>query len=139
MNINPDEQTLESIIQAPLVPAIETLPSPNKVAEEISQYEKPLDYEKSIDELTILSLKNDIELRKIFARRLFASTWIWLFIVLIMIVCAGMGKLHLSDKVLIALLGAGSVNVISMLIIVCKYLFHHPDAKETSRIKKLSD
>jgi len=92
--------------------------------------------EKQIEEIRSLRLKNDqlqAEIDKIkddnkgrrnFSKNIFTSVVIWMFLVLMTVVCTGFGSLKLSDNVMIALLTTATANVIALLVIVANYLFN---------------
>ncbi len=73
------------------------------------------------------SKKQDRELRKEFANKIFWGNVIWMFFVAIMIMQTGMAsyqeKGFLSNQVIIALIGGGTTSIIGLLFAVCNYLF----------------
>ena len=70
--------------------------------------------------------RQDREQRKEFAQSIFDCVMLYLFSTLLIVVFAGMKHgLVLSDGVMIALLTTASANVIGILLIVVRYLFHH--------------
>jgi len=73
--------------------------------------------------------KQDTQERKKYAQRIFWMLSGWLLIVLSAIVISGSGLLefHLSDAVLLALIGSTTANVAGFFFAVVKYLF--PDKK----------
>ncbi len=63
--------------------------------------------------------------RKGFAEKIFGLTIGWLALVVTIVVCVGCGWLKLSEKVLIALITSGSVNVLAFFLNVTRYLYHN--------------
>jgi uncharacterized membrane protein len=69
--------------------------------------------------------KQNIGLRRFFARTIFGLVVLWLVLVYVMLFFQGFSfhGFHLSDSVLIAAIGSTTANVIALLVIVLKYLF----------------
>lgn len=66
----------------------------------------------------------DRDQRKAFAERIFSFVCYYMFFVfLILFLCGSQGRFHLSDTVLVTLLGTTTANVIGLFVIVVKYLF----------------
>ena len=82
----------------------------------------------------IEGMKQDREQRRQFASKIFCRVMIYLFTTIaILVACAAVcacGLPTLSDSVLIALLTTASANVIGLLMVVVRYLFHHPKVRE---------
>jgi hypothetical protein len=83
------------------------------------------DYEQEIKDAELVSLKQDIDLRRKFA---WAGYWMnigWLVAILLIIVSAGFHfyRFGLPDSVLLALIGTTTANVLGVLYIVMRYLF----------------
>jgi hypothetical protein len=69
------------------------------------------------------SLFDDLEARKKFATRIFWLTVGWLIAVLVIVVWSGAGWLRLDTKIVLGLIGSGSVNVLTLFGSVTGYLF----------------
>ncbi len=69
--------------------------------------------------------KQDTQERKKYAQRIFGMLSGWLFIVLVAVIISGsnLHEFHLSDTVLLALIGATTANVAGFFFAVVKYLF----------------
>ncbi|MDR1130499.1 MAG: hypothetical protein LBK96_05915 [Prevotellaceae bacterium] len=67
--------------------------------------------------------KQDREERKRYANDIFKFLRLFLFIILLIVVLAGVGLLSLSDTVLIALLSSTAIEVIGIFAVVVRYLF----------------
>mgnify|MGYP007069913234 CR=1 FL=1 len=67
---------------------------------------------------------NDIQLRKNFAYRIFVFVCFYMAAVLAVVICSGFTWLTISDTILGVLLGTTTVDVVGLLAIVVKYLFH---------------
>ena len=78
--------------------------------------------------LQLQSAKQDFELRKKFAHRIFFMVVAWLVVILAIIICTGMKLLAISDAVLLGLIGSTTVNVTAFFVIVTKYLFPTKEA-----------
>ncbi len=61
--------------------------------------------------------------RKTYANRIFFTTIGWLLVVIIILVFSGRGWLKFSDGVLISLITTTTINILSSLVLVVKYLF----------------
>lgn len=81
------------------------------------------DYETKENELRLISLEQDIKERKKFAKWIFITVVGWLFCILGVIICTGLGCLKISDPVSLALIGSTTVNIIALFVIIAKYLF----------------
>ncbi len=78
---------------------------------------------------TLLSDKQNIGERKLYADRIYWFTVSWSsFIALMLLLCAA-DKIHLSDLVLTTLIGSFAAQVFGFLYLVFKYLFYVPDSK----------
>lgn len=76
----------------------------------------------------LASLSQDIEERKRYALRFFWLTCVWLAFLGVVFIFQGIGSafgsaFHLSDNLLIALVGAGTIKIIGILYVVANYLF----------------
>lgn len=69
--------------------------------------------------------KQDREQRKHFAESIFGAVMVYLFLTIVILFACGNGNLRLSDTVIVALLTTASANVIGILLVVVRYLFHH--------------
>ncbi|MBF4494768.1 hypothetical protein IRZ83_14345 [Flavobacterium sp. JLP] len=94
--------------------------SPVSIAEYMS-------YEKHIQEIKN-SDQNMVE-RKNYAEYIFSFTCLWCIAILFILIWKGMGKLNLSDEIIITLIGSSTVNVFVFFRLVTKYLFN--EAKST--------
>lgn len=66
----------------------------------------------------------DRDQRKLFAEKIFTFVSLYMFSVFfILVLCGSPSNFHLSDTVLVTLLGTTTANVIGILIIVVTYLF----------------
>lgn len=92
------------------------------VVEDISRKLKLLDVNFREEELE--SRKQDREQRRRFARDIFWVVVAYLVIVLTVVFFDGFELTNISDTVLVTLLGTTTANVIALLMIVVKYLFH---------------
>lgn len=68
--------------------------------------------------------KQDREQRRRFALNIFWVVVSYLALVLAILILNGFSLVKITDTVLITLLGTTTANVISLLVIVAKYLFH---------------
>ena len=68
--------------------------------------------------------KQDREQRRQFAEKIFWVVVCYLFAVIVIVILNGANVLCTSESVNITLLGTTTANVISLLVIVAKYLFH---------------
>ena len=89
------------------------------------------DYERREKELTLKlkdeqlqGQKQDREQRRQFAEKIFWVVVAYLAAVIIIVILNGFKVLCTSDPVHITLLGTTTANVITLLVIVAKYLFH---------------
>jgi hypothetical protein len=74
----------------------------------------------------ITGFEQDISERKKYAIRFFTLSCAWLFLVAILLVLQGFGPtlhFHLGDTVILAAIGATTVNVLGILYVVANYLF----------------
>ncbi len=94
------------------------------------------------------SFKQDVDQRKRYTPRLYALACIWLGAVLAILLLQGFasGTTHfflLSNEVLLALMGATTINVLGLFYVVAKYLFPNqynplsPDSKDRLPERKL--
>lgn len=87
----------------------------------------------ALDEFSDLSrqsLKNDIDARKWYAIGLFALGCAWVFVITVILLLQGFGSFwwglmpfSLDTNVLLAAIGATTVNVLGLLYVVANYLF----------------
>ncbi len=68
--------------------------------------------------------KQNREERKKYAEWLFTFVVIWSLFIYIAVIATGKGFLKLSDTVVVSLITTAMANVISLFIIVTKYLFN---------------
>lgn len=80
---------------------------------------------KKMAGLEAVGFKQDTNERKAYAKRIFYLVCVWLIAVLLILVAVGFSwhSFVLSDKVLLALIGGTSVNVLGLFAIVANYLF----------------
>lgn len=71
------------------------------------------------------SYKQDVRERKNYASRIYQMLAFWLLFTGCTLFLCAIGKIHLSDNVLITLLTTSSANVIAIFIYVVKYLFNN--------------
>lgn len=75
-------------------------------------------------------LEQNIEMRPVYARKLYKMAKWWLVFILLFLVAKGvlaaLDISFLSDVVAVALIGTTTVNVIGLFAVVVKYLFYHP-------------
>jgi len=69
-------------------------------------------------------LNDDNRARKTHSLLIFRMVFSWILFVMVILFGVGIGKLTLSDKVLITLLSTTSINIIGLLVIVANYLFN---------------
>jgi hypothetical protein len=101
------------------VPAdFELSPSDNKAKKENHWFEQS-------NRLDNDNKKQDMDLRKLYARYAFILVCVWIIAVLSIIVLDGFNMSHfaLSDKVLITLLTTTSANIFGFLFVVFNYFF----------------
>ena len=84
--------------------------------------DKQLDLQ--LKEIQVKSQEQDREQRGKFAKKIFWVVVGYLAVVLLIVILGGAKVLFTTDTVLITLLGTTTANVISLLVIVAKYLFH---------------
>lgn len=74
-----------------------------------------------------LSRKQDRQQRKEFASKIFIFLCVYMVVVFVLLLFSGIkGQglcFHLDDKVLLALLTTTTINMISIFVVVAKYLF----------------
>ncbi len=92
--------------------------------------EKYSDLERDFFSLRNEGIRQEIEERKKYARRIFVLCCFWVTAVLLLIVQQGRSQsgFHVSDSVLLAAIGSTTANIISVFVIVAKHLF--PDKPE---------
>jgi hypothetical protein len=76
----------------------------------------------------VRSLKQDIEERKTYARRIFGLICTWVVGLFLLLAAQGLGhwwwlKFSLSETVLLAAIGSTTINVLGLFYIVAHYLF----------------
>jgi hypothetical protein len=62
--------------------------------------------------------------RVVYAELIFTVTVIWLFIILMIVVCCGKGYMKLSDTVLVTLITTTTVTVFGFFLAVVNYYFN---------------
>ena len=66
----------------------------------------------------------DREQRKLFAKEIFSFVSLYMyFIMFVLVLCGSPCAFHLSDTILITLLGTTTANILGVLVIVVTYLF----------------
>lgn len=89
---------------------------------DIERQDKVLDLKLKKGQLE--SQEQDRKQRGQFAEKIFWAVVVYLVAALVIVYLIGAGVFHMSDSVSITLLGTTTANVISLLVIVAKYLFH---------------
>ena len=69
------------------------------------------------------SNQNMIE-RKRYAELIFSFTCIWCICIFFILMWKGLGKLNLSDEIIITLIGSTTLNILVFFTLVTKYLFN---------------
>ncbi|MCD0489943.1 hypothetical protein LPB86_17000 [Pedobacter sp. MC2016-14] len=114
---------------------IPTIPSdqPDELsASQLADFNRVQERIKTKTQRAILkNLKQDIAMRKEYADRIFQLLAFWLLFTACLVFLVALGKLELTENVLIALLTTSSANVIAIFIYVVKYLFARPSKPET--------
>jgi hypothetical protein len=88
----------------------------NRAQQEVDESERGKRLDNDIKEQD----KNE---RKVYANLIFTLVTMWLTIVLVIFVAIGQNKLSYSDSVIITLLTTTTANVITLFVLVTKYLF----------------
>ncbi len=87
--------------------------------------QKDLDYQQKAAE--IQGLKQNIDERKKYAKLIYKLIRNWLIGIFLLIlshgICSILGYILFSDKVLIAIIGGTTINVLGLFAIVVRYLF----------------
>lgn len=86
------------------------------------------DLENARKEAELANLKQDVELRKTYSNRFFWLMCVYLLVVELFLIGAGLKSLTLSDTVLVTLLSTTTANIVGILIVVARYIF--PDHKK---------
>lgn len=104
------------------MPPDDTKPASNlaKLADELSL---PRDAGETLEEVKLTGLKEDIQLRKRYAKGFFALLASLDAAVLILVATVGLGYLKIEKDVLMALIGATVVQSGSITYFITKYLF----------------
>lgn len=68
------------------------------------------------------SLKQDIEARKRYSNKIFTLVSFWL-VAILLIVALNSLCFHLTDTVILALIGGTTINVLGLFLVVANYLF----------------
>lgn len=102
-------------------PSISTTSDSSKTA--YVDAERELELERKKQEATFALDNHKARIR--YSRYIFVLVCIWLTAVLVVCIAQGIPRIgfHLSDSILITLLGTTTANVIGVLIIVLRYLF----------------
>lgn len=98
--------------------------SAQEIQAEMQAVETKQHYEIQLMKAQLEKFRDDNKGRRTFSEIILTIVIVWMFLVLLTVACTGMGHLHLSDGVLIALITTTTANVIAMLIIVVNYLFN---------------
>lgn len=115
---------LHSLSRIPTPPQVSDTPSPS-TEEELTNFAHQKERLKNTKKRAqIKSLKQDIRERKAYAAKIYDMLAIWLLFTGFIILLCSMGKISLSENVLIVLLTTASANVIAIFIYVVKYLFN---------------
>ena len=93
--------------------------------------EEKLDLDSQAKEAHINGLRQNIAERKKYAHRSFCLVSIWLAVIAVIIVLQGFKSLGfaLDDSIVLAMIGGTTTGVISIFVIVAKYLFPDPNPK----------
>jgi len=77
------------------------------------------------------NLKQDRELRKDYAGKVFLLTCAWSVAIFAVVILQGFSVIHLSETVVVTLITSTTVNFFSFFLLVMKYLFQtkHPEPK----------
>jgi len=120
----PDQDDATARLSAALVRAIAKRDAGKKpdlrTATEVEELEKQK------KQAEIRGLNQDIEERKKYARSFFILSCAWLLLVATLLSFQGFGPalhFHLDDPVILAAIGATTVNVLGILYVVANYLF----------------
>jgi len=107
------------------MPGPDTEPPSNlaKLADELSRDLMPGNTKERLEEIKITGLKEDIQLRKRYAKGFFALLVSLDAAVLILVALVGSGYLKVEKDVLMALIGATVVQSGSITYFITKYLF----------------
>jgi len=81
-------------------------------------------YQDQYDAATLSNFLLNQAARGKYSHRIFLITISWLIAVITILTLVGFNIMHLSDAVLIALLGSTTVNVLGFFVIVIQYLFN---------------
>lgn len=104
----------------------ETVEQNNAVTpSDFERQDKTLDLQLKREQLQ--SQEQDRKQRGQFAKKIFWVVVIYIFAVIVIVILNGANVLRTSDSVNITLLGTTTANVISLFVIVAKYLFHAKD------------
>lgn len=92
------------------------------------EIERELAWEHQREQLRAERIANDGDestntLKQEYARRLFYLIMGWLIAVLLIVAATGAGWLKLTDKILLALIGSTTANLVGLLYIVVSHLF----------------
>src|ERR1035441_8783087 len=107
------------------MPSDDTRPALNlaRLADELSQDLVLRDAKKKLEEGKLTGLKEDIQLRKRYAKGFFVLLASLDAAVLILVAMVGLGYLKIEKDVLMALIGATVVQSGSITYFITKYLF----------------
>ncbi len=82
------------------------------------------DHKAELEKQQLQRLKDENIARKNFSDAIFTVTVIWMFFILMIVICCGQGGMKLSDTVLITLITTSTANVFGFLYVVVNYLFN---------------
>src|SRR5882672_1868177 len=111
-------------------------PSPDEVSK-VPNKEFELEHaiaQKTPLEIENVGLRQNIEERKKYAHRIFVMICVWLVSVFLILILEGFGSalgFNLPERVVLAVVGSTTLNVVGIFYIVTKYLFPNtkPDSK----------
>jgi len=111
-------------------------PSPDEVSK-VPNKEFELEHaiaQKTRLEIENVGLRQNIEERKKYAHRIFVMICVWLVSVFLILILEGFGSalgFNLPERVVLAVVGSTTLNVVGIFYIVTKYLFPNtkPDSK----------
>ena len=115
------DQVKGEILQEPAVDS--TVTQESEFLEDETDRQIKLERLKTYKEYNATLAQNNAE-RKTYAIRIFKLTCIWAFVIFAIVISQGLGKMSLSDKVLIALITSTTINFFGFFLLVVKYLFH---------------
>lgn len=102
------------------------LPGPVSLEQQAKKLGRAEEIELERRQLSVVSLRQDISLRKRFAQAFLALHTGVVVIVMLFVGMTGCGKMQLSDQVLIALIAGTVAELVGLVLAVVKSLFPAP-------------